>query len=203
MTRLPYLPDPIVEQILRHCDEPTRDRTMLASKNMKVLTDRARREDYAQAALRPGRFTQEALPTHDELVQRKCSKPHRAHVAKTWEVGPSGPTSEGPSAGLYRGAAGVAAAKVCGFTHSESSSSGASYDGGFKDGAYHGFGVKNFGDGRHYEGGYKAGKLQGYGVLTYAEGAYYEGGFQAGSIHGSGLYVWASGKRYEGGLQVG
>ena len=49
-----------------------------------------------------------------------------------------------------------------------------------------------------YEGGFRDGMYHGQGDMTWPDGTRYEGGFRAGDYHGQGVRTYKSGKRYEG-----
>ena len=59
------------------------------------------------------------------------------------------------------------------------------YGGGLRSGLPAGYGIqKNPASGKTYEGGWKDGRAHGYGVFYYANGDRYEGGWKAGFQHG-------------------
>lgn len=75
---------------------------------------------------------------------------------------------------------------------------GASYDGEFQGGLFHGKGrfvSEGFGT---YKGDYVRGYMEGRGILTYPNGSRYEGEFVANQFEGKGRLVYVSGDIYEG-----
>ena len=61
------------------------------------------------------------------------------------------------------------------------------YGGGLRNGLPQGFGIqKNATSGNTYEGGWKEGRAHGYGVFYWANGDRYEGGWRCGLQHGHG-----------------
>jgi hypothetical protein len=82
------------------------------------------------------------------------------------------------------------------------------YEGGFKNGYYHGDGTATYmispnpmGYDYHvsYSGGWEAGQWSGRGRIKYASGTEYEGGINMGMKDGYGVMSLADGRRYEGG----
>ena len=61
------------------------------------------------------------------------------------------------------------------------------YEGGFRDGEMHGFGIYAAEDGSIYSGKFKGGTYHGYGQLTLANGTVYSGNFRNGQLHGHHL----------------
>lgn len=49
-----------------------------------------------------------------------------------------------------------------------------------------------------YEGEWKDGRKHGYGIYYYGEGDKYEGWWQNGCHHGRGKYTWENGDVYDG-----
>jgi hypothetical protein len=79
----------------------------------------------------------------------------------------------------------------------------ARYEGEFRRGLKHGYGVKSWPWGDRYEGAFVDDRKHGRGVYTWGEGTKwagerYEGEFVADQRNGWGLYTWPSGDRFEG-----
>lgn len=77
------------------------------------------------------------------------------------------------------------------------------YEGEFREGNMHGWGIYTWANGDRYEGEYVAGKRHGQGTRTWGlksdwAGDRYEGSYRHGFFHGRGVYEWANGDRYEG-----
>ena len=72
------------------------------------------------------------------------------------------------------------------------------YDGGFKNGKFHGTGQYSWPTGESYTGSYVNGIIQGRGLIKWADGESYEGSFENGIIQGHGLFKYANGDSYEG-----
>ncbi|MEN9782030.1 MAG: hypothetical protein RL208_180, partial [Pseudomonadota bacterium] len=80
------------------------------------------------------------------------------------------------------------------------------YEGGFKNGKYHGKGTEFFLNGqKEYEGGFKNGMYHGKGVWFYSDGEKgYEGEFENGKYHGKGVWFYSDGEKgYEGEFENG
>ena len=86
-------------------------------------------------------------------------------------------------------------------------STGAVFEGGFKNGLKHGNGKwrKGMGEGADvYIGEYKMDKREGYGTFTWGmTQANYRGKFSDDRMHGLGTYTWADGSTYQGFFQMG
>ena len=80
---------------------------------------------------------------------------------------------------------------------------GARYEGGFRDGRFHGAGVYDWPDGRRYAGELRAGLPNGQGVMTYPDGARYEGGFRDDEFDGEGVYTFPDGRELAGEFRAG
>lgn len=76
------------------------------------------------------------------------------------------------------------------------------YEGGFKDGLYHGKGIMVGAEGR-YEGDWRAGKRDGRGTMRYTLGGSYDGQWRGGVFHGQGKAVYAGGGEYAGMFENG
>ena len=61
---------------------------------------------------------------------------------------------------------------------------GTKYEGGWKDGTYHGQGTMTYSNGDTYEGEWKDGKHNGQGTYTYSDGSKYEGEWKDGNKYG-------------------
>ena len=62
------------------------------------------------------------------------------------------------------------------------------YEGGFKNGEWHGHGKLSYCDGTEYTGDFYEGNYHGHGILIKAGGRVrYEGSFVHGKIHGEGV----------------
>ena len=68
------------------------------------------------------------------------------------------------------------------------------YDGEYRDGMRHGYGVYEWSNGHHYQGQWYSGKRQGFGVYSWPGLTFYEGKFMNNMRHGYGSYTWFSGK---------
>ena len=80
----------------------------------------------------------------------------------------------------------------------ENYNDGSWYEGEFKNGTRHGYGIYRWPDGGVYEGEFLNGNRHGHGIHRYANGNSYDGQYENGSFHGKGKYVWADGSWYEG-----
>lgn len=103
---------------------------------------------------------------------------------------------------------------------------GIRYEGEWKDGKRHGYGVstqasrfqyvgywendkkhgrgrQTWEDGSSYDGMWEAGQKQGYGVYSWQDGERYEGEWRADEEHGRGVYRWSSGDVYNGEWESG
>ncbi|MBR1835929.1 MAG: hypothetical protein IJ783_01450, partial [Kiritimatiellae bacterium] len=77
--------------------------------------------------------------------------------------------------------------------------SGTHYNGGWKNGRHHGYGVIAYEASRErYEGWFVSGKKNGHGKYFYANGDVFEGEFRNDSPHGAGSYAFANGGHVEG-----
>jgi hypothetical protein len=78
----------------------------------------------------------------------------------------------------------------------------ATYEGGFKAGRKHGYGVKAWPNGDRYEGSFADGKKEGQGKYSWGRGPWrgetYEGGYVDDKRHGEGIYRWPTGDVYRG-----
>jgi hypothetical protein len=72
------------------------------------------------------------------------------------------------------------------------------YEGGWRDGKYHGRGAFLWPNGDRYEGDWNDNKRTGLGVFSWLNGDRYDGKFRDAKFHGKGVYLWANGNRYEG-----
>jgi hypothetical protein len=98
------------------------------------------------------------------------------------------------------------------------------YRGRFQNGAFHGKGIYEWGDGTIYRGDFVNGRKAGQGAISHPDGSSYEGQFkedlyhgagiyraadgssfrgefQDGAFHGRGIYQWVGGEHYEGGFR--
>ena len=71
------------------------------------------------------------------------------------------------------------------------------YEGGFKDGYFHGQGTRLTWDGR-YDGEFKDGEPDGRGKMKFTLGGSYEGEWKDGKFHGQGTAVYISGRVFTG-----
>ena len=76
---------------------------------------------------------------------------------------------------------------------------GCTYEGGWKDDKYHGYGIFKWPDGTKYEGQFVDGDKWGEGKNYFSNGDVYVGDFKYDKPHGRGLTVYANGDEYEGG----
>ena len=73
------------------------------------------------------------------------------------------------------------------------------YEGSWKDGLMHGFGIlTDFVGSETYVGGWNEGSKHGRGTMVFWNGARYEGEWARGEIEGRGTMVFSNGDRYEG-----
>jgi len=76
------------------------------------------------------------------------------------------------------------------------------YEGGFKAGKKHGFGVKAWPNGDRYEGTFVDDQKEGHGKYRWGRGPWrgetYEGGYVGDKRHGEGTYRWPTGDVYSG-----
>ena len=77
------------------------------------------------------------------------------------------------------------------------------YVGGFKDGAFHGFGIATFASGNMYVGEYLDGKRTGQGTYHYADGDDHVGGYKDNKRHGQGTYTFGPDSEWAGDEYVG
>jgi len=75
---------------------------------------------------------------------------------------------------------------------------GGTYEGAFKDGLQHGFGILKYPNGSRYEGEFKEGVMHGDGTFSHANGSIYSGQYNAGLRHMRGVYTRADGSSYDG-----
>jgi hypothetical protein len=92
---------------------------------------------------------------------------------------------------------------VNGLAEGEGHASGiATYEGGFKAGRKHRYGVKAWPNGDRYEGMFVDGRKQGQGKYAWGRGPWrgetYEGGYVDDKRHGEGTYRWPTGDVYRG-----
>ena len=74
----------------------------------------------------------------------------------------------------------------------------ARYDGLWKDGKPHVYGVYHFVTGTVYEGEVRDGVIEGFGRYVYTRGGYYEGKLLEAKASGFGKRVWSNGQEYKG-----
>lgn len=72
------------------------------------------------------------------------------------------------------------------------------YEGEFKDGLLHGWGVYYYANGDKYEGEFKTDVKHGKGAFTYHSGDKHIGEFKDGVKHGRGSFIFHNGDRYAG-----
>ena len=75
------------------------------------------------------------------------------------------------------------------FTWPNSSHSGVTFEGEFKNGKMHGLGKYTWSDGSFYEGELKDGKRHGAGLFVRSDGRVYEGMWKEDMRHGRGRYA--------------
>lgn len=78
-----------------------------------------------------------------------------------------------------------------------------SYEGGLRDGRFHGHGVLRYRDGTVIDGIWSDGALEGEGSLRDAQGNRYEGAFRNGKAEGTGTWFARAGWVYHGGFAAG
>ena len=72
------------------------------------------------------------------------------------------------------------------------------YEGKFKNGVPHGYGAVSIRDNHRYEGQFKNGVKDGKGILISPDGDEYEGQFKNDILNGRGIYKWSDGRTHEG-----
>lgn len=77
------------------------------------------------------------------------------------------------------------------------------YEGDFKGGYKHGFGVILWPDGAKYVGMFQHDKQNGKGEFTWPDGDKYVGDFRDNIIDGNGTYIWRDGAKYTGQFKNG
>ena len=77
------------------------------------------------------------------------------------------------------------------------------YQGGFADGAFHGQGSYDWGNGVQYTGAFVRGAKSGRGAIAYTDNRKYMGDFQDNVYHGQGVYTDADGSVYQGEFRNG
>ena len=75
---------------------------------------------------------------------------------------------------------------------------GERYEGEFKDGLFHGWGVYVFQNGDRYEGEFVEDRMSGEGTMAYKNGNVYKGQFHNGVRYGQGLLTFKNGDVYDG-----
>ena len=75
---------------------------------------------------------------------------------------------------------------------------GATYKCQFKKGLKDGKGILTIPEAFVYNGQFKKDAFHGYGSLKYADGSYYKGDFWNGQIEGKGIFYYRNGKIYDG-----
>jgi len=100
-------------------------------------------------------------------------------------------------------ATGIGRLKAIPADASEADNGTDSYQGGFKDSLFDGYGVYEAADGSRYEGGFKADHPDGYGVYKGADGSSYQGEVRDGAANGTGFEHTADGGRYHGEFRDG
>jgi len=73
-----------------------------------------------------------------------------------------------------------------------------SYEGEYKDGEWHGFGVYSWPSGKRYEGQFESGQFHGLGIQTFPSAKVYEGEFVRGRRQGHGVISLETGDTYRG-----
>ncbi|AJF97000.1 Morn repeat protein [Pandoravirus inopinatum] len=72
------------------------------------------------------------------------------------------------------------------------------YEGHWKDGKRHGYGVNVTRGGETYDGYWQEDEYHGHGICRWVDGSVYEGEWKDGERHGCGLHIYASGDSYRG-----
>jgi hypothetical protein len=72
------------------------------------------------------------------------------------------------------------------------------YEGMWKCGQTHGYGVRIHPDGQRYAGEYANDRRNGHGTYTWPSGSHYTGEWRDHYSDGCGVYTWPSGARYDG-----
>lgn len=75
------------------------------------------------------------------------------------------------------------------------------YEGEYKDGYYHGYGIFHYMDGSTYEGNFLRGERHGQGKMKYANGTIYLGLFNEDICSGKGIIKYPNGVEYEGNFE--
>lgn len=75
---------------------------------------------------------------------------------------------------------------------------GSEYEGNYRKGKKHGFGVYKWADGSKFEGQWAENKISGLGVYSWLDGRQYKGEWKNNNMEGYGFYIWKDGRQYEG-----
>lgn len=80
---------------------------------------------------------------------------------------------------------------------------GRTYDGEWRHGRWHGYGIAAFANGDSYEGEYKFDQRHGRGKYSWKDGRVYDGEFKEDRRQGKGSFQWPDGATYEGEFRQG
>ena len=181
----PILPNLVLHRILDVSDPPTQDAALSTSKNMLAVTNAVRRMQAGRLATRPGRFTQEVVPTRTELAAMGIPNPRMKGVFNAMHEDPAAPVAPGSYLAHVKAHADFQKAQqdaqeYGGLQRRETPTG---VDVGKVDALQqsHGFGTRTYTDpanGR-YEGAFVGGRLHGFGYMRSQNGNTHEGMFAA------------------------
>ena len=77
------------------------------------------------------------------------------------------------------------------------------YDGEWRHGRWHGYGMATFANGDKYQGEYRFDQRHGKGRYEWKDGRIYDGNFREDKRHGTGKFTWPDGAVYEGDFKDG
>ena len=202
---LARLPEELLTDILQFCDGPTLDTVLSVSQGFKYPVRKAHEQLVFEMAKRPGRITQERLPTRLELVAMGITNPHFCNILNTMRTATMAQASAPGT--LMRNmqshsalqqaqhVAGEPALLVPRITETTTDIGECN-----AQQQSHGFAIRTFQNvpGQRYEGAFVNGSQHGMGYEYLSDGIRYEGNFENGRMHGRGTQTWPDGGRYEG-----
>lgn len=168
---------------------------MRSRKKEEEREEYAGRFDYPDGGYYEGQYTTKVSGSSDTggatVVGKRSSSPTHAPGAKGVAPAPS-PVESTAKAVLLQAGLGV-----------YRDSSGASFEGHWRDGKPSGPGLLSLPSGAVYCGSFNDCRFHGFGRYQWADGAYYEGEWENNLMHGVGIYVDAAGTRWRGRFQNG